>query len=82
MLTDERLAALTATAKGTLTVRRINAPGHPHAVEPRALTVAFGFLRKAELVTVETVQRKGGNGPLTTASLTERGEHVLARATA
>ena len=60
-----------------------DAQGALSRAELQRLRQYYGDLTQIiELVTVETVQRKGGNGPLTTASLTERGEHVLARATA
>lgn len=76
MLTPERLAALTATADGTLTIRRANAPGSPLTVHPREYTVAFGYLRKAQLVEIETV---GGRKPKAYATVTERGNRVLAQ---
>lgn len=77
MLTPERLAVLTATANGEIRARLANAPGSPLHIEPREYTVAFGYLRKANLVEVETDYLNGGR-TVTTVNVTDRGSHALA----
>ena len=77
MLTDERVAALTAVRDGTVTARHANAPGSPILWAPREQTVALSFLTKANLVTVSSTYGSNRSRP-TTVELTELGNRVLA----
>lgn len=81
MLTTERLDALRAVEAGTVTVRKLGAPGAHYQFTPREMTVDLGFLQRAGLVDLHTeyVKRNGTHYPLVTIRTTERGHRALAR---
>lgn len=83
MLTEERVATLTAVHAGTVTARRANAPGSPILYDPPENTVSLGFLYKAGLaeVTVNTYRKNGTTKHECTVSLTPKGERAYAYAT-
>jgi len=81
MLTAERLDALNAVKDGTVTASAKAAPGSPVVFKPREMTVAIGFLMKADLVSVETVRVLVDRTkvPRCTVQLTKRGEQLVSR---
>lgn len=84
MLTAERISALTAVKDGTVTASMKAAPGSPVLLEPKEMTVAIGFLMKAELVEIETVRInvKRSKVPRCTVQLTGKGERLVAQLSA
>lgn len=77
MLTAERLHTLRSAEDGTVTARRLNAPGAQMMFAPREHQVPMGFLVRAGMVTVETGYGPNRGRPVT-ITLTEKGKNALA----
>jgi len=77
----DRLETLRSVKAGTVTARAQNAAGSRALYEPKEATVSMRFLTRAGLVREER-SKNHHESVICTLTVTERGEDVLARATA